>query len=566
MLRTFSPLLLLALALVGCGPGAPSVEEIPASDLTQFVNPFIGTGGHGHTFPGATRPFGMVQLSPDTRLEGWDGCSGYHYTDSVVYGFSHTHLSGTGVADYCDILFKPCVGSWRTNNGYESHPDSGYASFFSKASETAAPGYYRMALNEGIGVELTATERVGMHRYTFHEAENAHVVLDLFHRDQLLDAGLELVDDRTIRGFRRSKSWAQDQVVYFVAQFSKPMQDHLIEGDSLLYDNSPYSASQEAKAIINFDLNPGDTLLLKVGLSAVDWEGARKNLEAELPHWDFDRVRQEAEDTWNVELNKIRLDSPDEAEKTIFYSALYHTMIAPNLFSDVDGRYRKALPKAKEDREGMAPIGQLEDGQQQYTIFSLWDTYRATHPLYTIIDQERTNAYIQTFLRQYQDGGQLPVWELACNYTGCMIGYHSVSVMADAYVKGIRDYDAQLALEAMRHSAGMSHLGLDALVEHGYIPSGEEPESVSKTLEYAYDDWCIATMAEAIGDKETHQVYSQRAQYYKNLFNPENGFLMGRANGGWHGPLPFRPEEVNFNYTEANGWQYSLAAPHDITG
>ena len=525
----------------------------------QYVNPFIGTGGHGHTFPGATRPFGMVQLSPDTRLEGWDGCSGYHYTDSVVYGFSHTHLSGTGVGDYCDILLKPCIGEVFMNNGYKSSPDSGYASHFDKSSEIAEAGYYAMNLDEGIKVELTTTERTGFHRYTFENADNAHVILDLEHRDMLLDANLEFVNETTVQGFRRSQSWAEDQHVYFYVEFSKPFEANLVVSH---FDRSPQESLDLAtKSALKFDLQDGEELLVKVGISSVDLEGAKKNLEAEIDHWDFEKVRRESKEVWHKELSKINVEGKEQ-DKVIFYSALYHSMIAPNLFSDVDGRYRKMV--RKDSIQHKSEIGQVKEDENHYTIFSLWDTYRATHPLYTIIDEKRTNAFIRTFLRQYQDGGQLPVWELSGNYTGCMIGYHSVPVIADAYVKGITDWDIDLALEAMQHSATSPHLGLPSYMEKGFIPTGDEPESVSKTLEYAYDDWCIAQVANGLGNAEVFKEYTSRAQNYKNLFNAQNGFLQGRTNGGWYGP--FVPEEVNFNYTEANGWQYSLAVPQDVSG
>lgn len=550
----FSALLLSLVFIHSC-------KEIEKEEgMTKYVDPFIGTGGHGHTFPGATRPFGMVQLSPDTRLEGWDGCSGYHYTDTVVYGFSHTHLSGTGVGDYCDILLKPCIGEIQFENGYKTDPSNGYASHFNKETEIAKAGYYSMELDEGIKVELTATERAGMHRYTFENSDNAHVILDLLHRDKLLGSELEILNDSTVRGMRRSSSWAQDQHVFFHMEFSRPFMESELVKDSLA--TKPMTMEELAtKAAFRFAMNDGEELLVRVGISAVDKEGAEKNLDAEIRDWNFDGVKERAELAWDKELSKIKVKGKND-HKTIFYTALYHTMIAPNLYSDIDGRYRKMvrLDTVQQDNQ----IGQLEEGENHYTIFSLWDTYRATHPLYTIIDEKRSNEFIRTFLRQYVDGGQLPVWELAANYTGCMIGYHSVPVIADAYFKGIDDWDTELALEAMQHSATMPHLGIPSLQKKGFIPTGDEPESVSKTLEYAYDDWCIAMMAKAENETEVYEEYIKRAQNYKNMYNAENGFLQGRTNGGWYGP--FVPEEVNFNYTEANGWQYSLAVPQDVNG
>jgi predicted alpha-1,2-mannosidase len=522
------------------------------SDPILLVDPFIGTGGHGHTFPGATAPFGMVQLSPDTRLEGWDGCSGYHYSDSIVFGFSHTHLSGTGVADYCDILFKPCIGPLHWDNGYKGEP--GYGSKFSKESEQASPGFYSVILEEGIQVDLTAGPRSGFHKYLFDKMDEAHVVLDLLHRDPLLEGRIEMINDSTIAGFRRSSSWARDQIVYFYAIFDQPW-------SSMQAWKSEGFTDEWVKAAFFFEPQEEKTIMLKVGISAVDINGARKNLEADIQGWDFEGRKEVTEQLWRDELKKIEIEAEDSV-KEIFYTALYHSMIAPNLFSDVDGRYRKSIPKTAETPYDA--IGQLDEGEAQFTIFSLWDTYRATHPLYSIIDRKRSLQYIHTFLRQYEDGGQLPVWELACNYTGCMIGYHSVSVIADAFAKGITDFDTELALEAMRHSAEQEHMGLRPFRSRGYISSEDEAESVSKTLEYAYDDWCIAEFAEQIGELEVYADYSERAQFYKNLYDPEDKFIKARYNGGWY--KPFKPEEVNFNYTEANGWQYSLAVPHDIAG
>jgi predicted alpha-1,2-mannosidase len=500
-------------------------------DLTRYVNPFIGTGGHGHTFPGAIVPFGMVQLSPDTRLTGWDGCSGYHYSDSAIYGFSHTHLSGTGISDYGDILLLPTVG--------DGLPEGRQAARFQHRNETASPGYYSVRLDDGnILVELTATARVGMHRYTFPKAAAANILLDLTHRDKVLDAKFRLINDTTIVGWRRSQAWAKDQVVYFALQFSQPFRGFVSEGQ---------------KANFRFDVSDGKPLLLKVGISAVDTDGALNNLRTELDHWDFDKVRSDAKAAWNTELNKIAVTGGSNAQLTNFYTALYHAMTAPNLFMDVDGRYRGRDFKTH----------RAEDFSN-YTVFSLWDTFRAAHPLYTIIDQKRTRDFIKTFLVQYEQGGRLPVWELAANETDTMIGYHAVSVITDAVMKGIGGFDLNQAFAAMKNSAELSSHGLGPYITNGFIATDEERESVSKVLEYAYDDWCIAQMAYMLQRVADYKRYSARAQAYKNVFDRTSGFMRPRSNGDW--VEPFDPREVTFAFTEANSWQYTFFVPHDIHG
>ena len=505
--------------------------------LTAYVNPFIGTGGHGHTYPGASAPFGMVQLSPDSRLEGWDGCGGYHYSDSIIYGFSHTHLSGTGVSDYGDILLMPTTGELLLNNGADGNP--GYSSTFSHENENATAGYYQVFLEDyAINVELTSSQRVGFHKYTFPENELAQIVLDLEHRDRLLDYKIELVDSNTLQGIRYSDNWASQQKLHFYMQFSEQLQ------------NITFNEKQSVAGISFGKLKK--PLLIKVGISAVSTGGAKANLQAEIPHWDFEKTRAQIRALWEKELNKIVVEGKSEMQKEIFYTALYHSLLNPNLYVDVDGNYNGTDLQTH----------YTEDNH--YTIFSLWDTFRATHPLFTLIQQKRTGEFIRTFLRQYKDGEQLPIWELAANYTGCMIGYHAIPVITDAYVKGIRDYDANLALEAMVHSATQDHLGLKSYKENGFISASDEPESVSKNLEYAYDDWCIALLADSLGEKETAATFYQRGQYYKNLFDPSTGFFRAKKSYTWF--APFRPEEVNFNYTEANAWQYSLFAPQDIEG
>lgn len=517
-------------------------------NYSKLVNPFIGTGGHGHTYPGATAPHGMVQLSPDTRLEGWDGCGGYHYDDNYIYGFSHTHLSGTGIPDYCDILVMPMAG--------KPSPDKKiYGSPFSHKSENASAGYYSVLLDKGnIQTEFTTTERVGFHHYTFSNANDNAVILDLKHRDEVLESSLKLEDSVTVSGMRRSKSWAQNQYIFFVMKFLKPIKNYGIWNNDRLILQSRLDeiSSKNIKAFFQFDLSADKNIYVKVALSPVSVEGAKKNLAAELPGWDFNMAKLNAEKKWNAELGKIEV-SGEEEKKKIFYTALYHTAVVPCVNMDVDGMYR-----------GRDNNIHKAEGFTYYSVFSLWDTYRGAHPLYTIIDRARTLDYIKTFLAQYREGGRLPVWELASNETECMIGYHSIPVIVDAYMKGITDFDTKLALEAMMHSANMGHFGLAAYKTKGLIESDDEQESVSRTLEYAYDDWCIAIFAKAIGNLKVYDEFFQRAQYYKNVLDPKTGFMHPRKNGDWLSP--FDPKEVNNNYTEANAWQYSFYMPQDIAG
>ena len=519
---------------------------------TTYVDPFIGTGGHGHTFPGATRPFGMVQLSPDTRLTGWDGCSGYHYSDDLIYGFSHTHLSGTGISDYGDVLLMPTVGDVRLN---AVGTGGGYASRFSHRNERAAAGYYSVRLDDpGVFAELTATPRVGFHRYTYPPAATgANVILDLTHRDKVLDSGLRVTANNRIEGYRRSEAWAKDQLVYFVAEFSRPFKSYGIAVDGRVVAGLSEARGTNLKAFFTFDARGGVPVMVKVALSPVSAEGAAKNLAAELGHWDFDRARSDADRAWAQALGKIEVSGGTREQLVNFYTALYHSMLAPNLFMDVDGRYRGRDLKTH-----------TADGFDNYTVFSLWDTFRAAHPLYTIVEQKRTADFVNTFLAQYEHGGRLPVWELAGNETDTMIGYHAASVIADAAAKDVKGFDLERAFAAMKHSARLKHFGLDAYARRGYISSEDESESVSKTLEYAYDDWCVAVVAKLLGRQDDYDYFIRRSQQYKNLFDPDTGFMRARRNGGW--VTPFDPREVNFNFTEANSWQYSFFVPHDVGG
>ncbi len=536
-------------------------HQFEVHDLSAWVNPMVGTDAHGHTFPGAVYPFGMVQLSPDTRLDGWDGCSGYHYTDSVIYGFSHTHLSGTGCSDYGDILLMPMSNKYsllnQTDVLYEDAPGFlfPYSSSFSHNTETASPGFYSVHLNEpDVHVSLTVTERTGMHKYTFNKSGQRYVILDLKHRDLVLDAWVQQVSATRLVGMRKSKAWAEEQYVFFaidfntevtvVADWSKPEQSD--------YSLKKYSGDNLVMAL-KVQKRDVDEVLVKVALSPVSVEGAIKNMETENAGWDFETIKNKATEAWNVELSRILVSGGSEEQRKVFYTALYHSFIHPSLAHDVDGRYRTTDLNVYRD-----------SSFTNYTVFSLWDTYRAVHPLFTIVQQQRSLDFIQTFLVQYRYGGQLPMWELSANETGCMIGYHAVPPMVDAYLKGINNFDANLALEAMMHRAEADELGKRDYMKYGFLPVESEHESVSKTLEYAYNDWCIAQFALSLGNTDVYREYTIRSQAWKHIFDPGSGFMRPRVNGAWK--EPFDPKEVDHNFTEANSWQYSFYVPHDILG
>lgn len=518
-----------------------------ATDVTSLVNPFVGTDAHGHTFPGATVPFGMVQLSPDTRVEGWDACAGYHYSDSTILGFSHTHLSGTGVADYGDILIMPFSGK---------RPSPAITSRFSHAEESASPGYYRVLLKDfNINAELTATQRVGVHRYTFPPSQESGIIINLQHGlgpDRVIASRLTITGQNEVSGYRRSEGWAKDQHIYFVAKFSKPFEKTGLFLDDSLHEGKNIGSGTNVKGILRFRTKPGEVVVVKVGISSVSVEGARKNLDSEMPGWDFSAAKRNAQLAWQTELSKITLEGGTHQQQRTFYTALYHSMIAPNIFNDVDGRYR-----------GMDGTIRSAKGFQMYTVFSLWDTFRALHPLLTIVDRKRSLDFVHSLLAKYDEGGVLPVWELAGNETWCMIGYHSVPVILDAYAKGIRGFDTAKAFAAMKHSASLNHFGLKQYREHGYIPAESDAESVSKTLEYAYNDWCIAQMAKAMKSDREYDEFIRRAQYFENVFDAATGFMRAKQNGAW--VAPFDPTAVTLHYTEANAWQYNFFVPHNIT-
>jgi len=519
-------------------------------DLTHYVNPFIGTGGHAHTFPGACYPFGMMQLSPDTRITGWDGCSGYYYTDTTIYGFTHTHLSGTGCLDYGDILLMP-VPQIPMNQGGNMLSMADYYSSYSKSTEKASPGYYSVVLKNGnIEAELTVGKYAGIHRYVFSK-KGGSVILDLEHRNQIIDASINWVSDTELTGYRETKGWAKDRKLYFDIRFSKHITSSMMfNGHLYMVGEKSLSSKEGVKA--GYDFNT-DTLLVKIGISAISIENAKENLEHDISGWDFDGTLKKTQKAWNDYLNKIEVTTKTDSLLTTFYTALYHTAIHPSLFTDVNGQYlgRDMKTHAAKDFS-------------MYTIFSIWDTYRALHPLYTIIDSSMDRQFIQTFLKQYEQGGALPVWELAANETNCMIAYHSVSIIADAYQKGIRGFDAREALDAMESSSNSYARAKGLLREYGYIPADKCSESVSQTLECAYDDWCIAQMGKMLGLTELYKTHMEVAQSYKNVFNPNNDFMQGRDNGRFC--VPFDPTAVTFNYTEANAWQYNFYVPQDVSG
>ena len=543
--------LLPLLILSGCNLGDPGAIKSDLDPL-KYVDPFVGTGGHGHTFPGATTPFGMVQLSPDTRLEGWDGCSGYHFSDNYIYGFSHTHLSGTGVSDYGDLLLMPS-GAKNWHNGSKS--SGGYRQYFSHKNEMASPGFYQVYLDSlDLVASMTASPRTGIHQYQYSLQHPQYLAIDLAHRDEVLSADLELLDAYTLRGHRHSKEWAQDQRLYFYIKLSHPIKSVLHKESDPIENAFDFEYRKDLQmAYLKFDNPENSPVEIKVGISAVDQDGAFQNYMAEAAGKSFNQMRFETEKLWRDQLLKIKVAAKEQGDLINFYSSLYHSMIAPNLYQDVDGRYR-----------GMDLEIHQDTTFNYYTVFSLWDTFRAAHPLYTIIEPERSVDFVKTLLAKYDEGGIMPIWDLASNYTGCMIGYHGVSVIADAYLKGLDGFDAQKALQAMKHSALQDHLGLKSYKELSFIPLEIESESVSKTLEYAYDDWTIAQMAKALGQTEDYHEFIKRAQNYKSVFDPKTGFMRARHYNGWFSP--FDPYEVNFNYTEANAWQYRFFVPHDVEG
>ena len=522
------------------------------SGWVQYTNPMIGTDFTGNTYPGAQVPFGMVQLSPDNGLPGWDRISGYFYPDSTIAGFSHTHLSGTGAGDLYDISFMPVT--WPIK---EADSPLGIYSTFSHNDEAASAGYYRVLLKDyNINVELTATERCGIQRYTFPEA-NSSIILNLkkaMNWDFTLDTHIEVVDSRTIRGYRHSMGWSPEQHVYFQTRFSRPFDSFEMDTSAIItMDKGRIGTATIAR--FNFNTHKDEEILVTTALSGVSMEGAALNMEKEAPKDDFDYYYQQAVKKWDNQLGKIEVSSEDGDLKTVFYTALYHAMLAPTLYSDVDGKYFG--PDSK--------IHQAEDWDN-YSTFSLWDTFRASHPLFTYIEPERVNDMIECFLHFYEQSGALPLWNLYGWETNMMIGYHAVPVIVDAYLKGVGNFDAEKALEACIASANRDdYHGIGFYKTHGYVPSDKENWSLSKTMEYAYDDYCIAKMAEAMGKSEIAETFYRRSQNYKNTFNPASSFMQPRDSKG-NFMDNYDPEEYIEDICESNGWQYYWYVPHDIDG
>ena len=516
-------------------------------DFTAYVNPFIGTGGHGHTYPGPAMPFGMIQPGPDTRLDGWDGCSGYHYSDSIIYGFSQTHLSGTGIEDYCDFLFMPTTGKPQFLN-------KEYASAFQKKNEKASPGYYTTFLDKyKIKAEITTTKRAGLYKFTFPKTNEANIIIDLKHRDKVLESWVEIVNDREIKGYRKSSAWAKGQELYFHVRYNKPFKSYGIAVDDVLQAGIKKAKGKNIKLYIQFETTEQQSILAQVAISAVNDAGALKNLNSEKDGFNFSRTLAKAKLAWNKELAKIDAESNNKKKLTTFYTALYHSLLNPNLYMDVDSKYRGLDNKIHTAKDF-----------EYYTVFSLWDTYRTENPLLALIDKKRTSDFIKTFLAMHQQGGLLPIWPLANEETFCMIGNHAIPVITDAYAKGIRGFDTKLALEAMKHAVNRKQFGIDIYTKFGVVMADVEHESASKTVEYAYDDWCVAQFAKMIGAEADYQTYITRAQYWKNVYDPSTHHIRARNNGGWW--KPFNPTEVNNNYTEGNSWHYSFSTQQDVNG
>lgn len=550
MRNTLKHIILISLfssLLSSCSSKSNSEET--AKDYTSYVDPLIGSGGHGHVFVGASVPHGMVQLGPNNLTKGWDWCSGYHDSDSTIIGFSHTHLSGTGIADLADILFMPVTELEHKNR--VNLPATEYVSTFQRQNQSVRPGYYSVVLDKSqIKAELTATERVGLHRYTFPVERECSIIIDLnegaqslVSRKGTLETSFRQINDTTITGYRHSDEWAIDHKVYFTTIFSQP-----------ILASSTYKKGNGVKAVLDFG-KLTQPLMAKTALSYVSEDGASRNLTAELPQWGFEEVQTEASKRWNSALSKIDFQADAETMK-IFYTALYHTMIAPSLFCDIDGQYRGADGKIH-SAKGFTP----------YTTYSLWDTYRAVHPLYTLID-DRVSDYVNTLLTIYEQQNTMPVWHLVGNETDCMVGVHSIPVVVDACLKGFSGIDQERAYRAVSSIEKMNANGLDYVRNKGFIPADKVSWSVARGLEYAIDDYAVAQLAKAMGKTDDYLKFNNRSKNYANYFDSTIGFMRGKlSDGSWRKPFdPFHSVHLEDDYVEGNAWQYTWLVPHDVEG
>lgn len=547
----------LSLCLASCGSSQKGQEM---EDLTQFVDPRIGTGGHGHVFYGANVPYGFIQLGPTSIPQSWDWVSGYHVSDSTVIGFPHTHLSGTGIGDLHDINVMPVVGEVTYSRGDASSYETGLWSYSDRSKEVVTPGYYRTHLSRyNVDVELTATKRVGFHKYTFLGNESPAIVFDMVNGgcwDKTTEAVIRVVNDSTVSGYRYSKGWADDQRVFFRAEFSRKFDNvEFIVNDSVKEGDMAKGAQLFAR--VNFAAGNQEPVYMKVALSPTSEEGAQLNMQTELSGWDFEKTIADAKAAWNKELNKVKVYTTDEASKKIFYTSLYHTLFAPSEFCDVNGDYY-GVDKQMHKGEGFV----------NYTTFSLWDTYRAAQPLMTILHPEKMSDVINTMLHIHQQQGKLPVWHLMGCETNCMVGNPGVPVVADAILKDIKGFDTELAFKALKESSMLPERGMEHRIEYGFIPADKMTEAIAYDMEYAIADWAVAQAAQKLGKQEDYEYFLKRSKSYKNYFDASTGFMRGKMlDGSWRTPFsPYASSHREDDYCEGNAWQYTWLVPHDVEG
>ncbi|PWB27020.1 GH92 family glycosyl hydrolase [Flavobacterium sp. HTF] len=556
-MRNFTLLVLFVTIITSCKIKIKN-DNSKKDVFVSHVDPFIGTGGHGHTYPGATVPFGMLQVSPDNGISSWDWCSGYHHSDSIVAGFSHLHLSGTGIGDLADILFMPVNKKLDLTAKAASRDFLPYKSKYNHVNEKATPGSYQVFLEDPkINVELTSTQRTAFHKYTFANGDKQSVIVDLgfaINWDKAVKTAIKVEDEYTISGYRYSTGWAKNQKVFFVAKFSKPITETTLIADKKVVEGKTAEGENTSLQLF-FNSNNTNELLAKVALSSVSVENAKDNLDG--GNFDFQNVKAKAESTWNKALSKITIETPVDSLKTIFYTALYHAQVAPVTYSDKNGQFRTEDDKIVTAKNYTA-----------YSTLSLWDTFRAENPLLTILDPNRVSDMVNSMLAYYETKKILPVWTLYANETNTMTGYHSIPVIADAYLKGIKGFDAEKAFEAMKATMMQDERGLNFYKKYGYIPYNLLDESVTITLEYAYDDWCVAQMAKALGKQADYEFFYNRSKAYQHLFDPKTGFMRGKSDDGKSWNEPFDAKHSNHrehtDYTEGNAWQHSWFVPHNV--